>query len=130
MSNTAYLITKGNYSDYRVCAVFSTRQLAEAALPAYKEQSDYEEARVEKAPLDPEFPTIPEGFHPFNVSRVRDRAGALWAYESALYELYASEPYDDGYGLRTGVLARDRDHALKIAAERFAQYDAIQAGIA
>jgi len=130
MSKTAYLITKGRYSDYRVCAVFSTRQLAEAALPAYREQSDYEEVRVEAARLDPQFPTIPEGLHPFGVSRFKDRQGALWVEESALYELYPSEPFDDGDALRTGVLARNKDHAIKIAAERFAQYDAIQAGIA
>ena len=35
-----------------------------------------------------------------------------------------------GYSILTYVWAKDKDHAIKIAAERFAHHDAIKAGIA
>jgi hypothetical protein len=37
---TCYAITCGEYSDYGVCAVFTTKAAAEAALPAYLDDPD------------------------------------------------------------------------------------------
>lgn len=54
---TVYLVTRGQYSEYVVCAGYSTRQLAEAALEGFS--YNHNEARVEEHILDTEM--LPKG---------------------------------------------------------------------
>jgi len=48
---TVYLVTRGEYSDYRISAVFSTRALAEALARLIPDAND-----VGEYPLDPPLP--------------------------------------------------------------------------
>jgi hypothetical protein len=125
---TCYAIACGEYSDYGVCAVFTTKAAAEAALPAYLDDSGRHYCRIEEFPLDPTIPLPPLGESAFYVARQRGEP----------FRVIICAPIDvkeEGplkvlpWGLVAHVFARDKDHAIKIASERFAQYDAQQVGI-
>jgi hypothetical protein len=140
---TCYAITAGSYSDYHVCAVFTTRELAESECFMYGA-----EAKVEDFPLDPVFPKPPAGmvgcvFQGFRCyeSGHDTEDGMILTYPVSI--AYMNEEYigevetthswradKQSKCLGVHVWARDRSHAIKIASEKFAQYRAIQAGVA
>ena len=130
-----YAISTGEYSDYQVCAIFLTREKAEAALDAYGV-----DAKIEEFRLDPVIPERSAGRRLYHCCK-RSVSGQVYAFSYNLSDLsfynsfkldYASyfEPHPRGESFRVYVFARDREHAVKIAAEKFAKADAIQAGIA
>ena len=130
-----YAISTGEYSDYRVCAIFTTREKAEAAKPAYGFGAEIEEFR-----LDPVMPDCSAGRQLYRCFKSLV-SGQIGAYSCNLSDLclndssapdYASyfEPRPVGLSFLVYVYARDREHAVKIAAEKFAKAEAIQAGIA
>ena len=47
-----YIVTAGNYSDYHIVAVFSTRKKAEEFLKRYEEVYPYIDVRIEEHPID------------------------------------------------------------------------------
>ena len=130
-----YAISTGEYSDYRVCAIFTTREKAEAAKHSYGVDAGIQEFR-----LDPVVPDCSAGRQLYLCSKpsTSDQVYAFRAclsdspFDDSLATDYASylEPYPVGTSSRVYVYARDREHAVKIAAEKFAKADAIQAGIA
>jgi len=130
-----YAISTGEYSDYQVCAIFTTREKAEAAKDAYGADAEIEEFR-----LDPVIPDRSAGRRLYDCSKCL-ASGKVYAYSANLSDStfcdsstpnYASyfEPHAKGKSSRVYVYARDREHAVKIAAEKFAKAEAIQAGIA
>jgi len=130
-----YAISTGEYSDYEVCAIFTTREKAEAAKDAYGVDAEIQEFR-----LDPVIPERSAGRKLYRCCKC-SVSGQVYAYSANLSDLsfynfltldYASyfEPHSRGIGSQVYVFARDREHAVKIAAEKFAKADAIQAGIA
>ena len=130
-----YAISKGEYSDYRVCAIFTTREKAEAALGAYGVDAEIEEFR-----LDPVMPDFSAGRQLYRCYKSLV-SGQIDAYSVDLSDLYLNnssapdyashfEPRPVGVSFLVYVYARDREHAVKIAAEKFAKTEAIQAGIA
>ena len=125
---TCYAITAGSYSDYHVCAVFTTRELAESECFMYGA-----EAKVEDFPLDPVLPKPPEGMKGFSCYEDTP-AGVINVYEEDGCAMYveAIDAVKPVYpnGLSTLLWAREESHAIKIASEKFAQYRAIQAGVA
>lgn len=137
-----YLVTKGDYSDYGIYGVFSTREKAE-------QYAHIISGEVDEWALDDI--TIPnniagkrlyrvfryaDGFiqasrneyvgQPVEDDSVTEKAAPGWlpllATEDVKYRL--THPH-----LYTEVWARDDDHAKKIAADRFARYRAEQDGI-
>jgi hypothetical protein len=132
---TCYAITRGDYSDYRVCAVFTTHELAESECFMYGS-----DAEVEAFPLDPILPKPPAGMYGFRCSE--ERVYYSTGYGPAVLEAYQENGCDiqtrnvgvvrgNSHGLLSVILwARDKSHAIKIASEKFAQYRAIQAGVA
>lgn len=132
-STFCYAISSGSYSDYKVRAVFSSKEKAEAKLNLFADGS------IEEFPFDLEIAETPAGMSPFVCySHKWDSA----AGEYVLCLQVCPTDYDNvvragnkvsAYGIigiTTHVWAKDKDHAIKIAAERFAYHDAIKAGIA
>jgi hypothetical protein len=130
-----YAISTGEYSDYQVCAIFTTREKAEAAKDAYGADAEIEEFR-----LDPVIPERSAGRRLYHCSKC-SVSGQVYAHSANLSDLsfynsltldYASyfEPHPRGKSSQVYVFARDPEHAVKIAAEKFAKAEAIQAGIA
>lgn len=133
LPGACFAITQGEYSDYKVLAVFTEREMAEAELPKYG--TPLYQAEIEEFPLNPVAPTPPAGMTCFYCSE--DPGGNAYAMSAASYEmigegsLVGSVPFFNGkvrYSVH--VWARNRDHAIKIAAEKFARQRAIDAGIA
>jgi hypothetical protein len=128
MTDTAYAIVSGEYSDYTIHAVFTTRELAEGQLFAYG--STWDEPEIKELPLDPEFPRPPAGLSIYRCARYK--------YDSIIFPFNdTASCVSDYIGVRelphcleTHLYARDKDRAIKIASERFARCDAEQAGIA
>jgi hypothetical protein len=129
---TCYAITEGEYSDYKVLAVFSTKELAERELPKYG-TARYP-ATVKEFPFDPEVPAPPAGMAGFYCST--GISGDVFAVARTPQEMAESKNVgavklafvDKSYAVL--LWARDEDHAIKIAAEKFARQKAIDAGIA
>jgi len=142
-TTTCYAITHGEYSDYSVLAVYTTKKLAEAELPKYH-SGEHDQAQIEELPLDPEIPSPPSGMQGFFC--VENNDGGILAIPVTCYQMPAADQIGvvnlsmhvwDRIAEKTlprswynmHVWARDEDHAIKIAAEKIAHQRAIDAGI-
>ena len=127
-STVCYAISSSSYSDYKINAVFSSKEKAKAKL------SLFADGKIEEFSFDPEMAEAPAGMLPF--------ACYSHKWDSATCEYVPclrafSVDYDSvvragnkvsawvGPAIITYAWAKDRDHAIKIAAERFTQHDAI-----
>jgi hypothetical protein len=123
---TCYAISSGSYSDYQVHAIFTTRELAEAQLPSY------ESGDIEEFPLDPIVPDQYAGLVGFDCAERYNLS--VWA--TMVYPAEMVHRNDAGLihkskkgFYRMHLWASDKDHAIKVAAEKFAHQRAIDAGI-
>lgn len=124
-----YIVTAGDYSDYGIRAVFSTRELAEAFIAKYGNSlGDWGDTPViEEWTLD-DPRAIGDHMMQYRVSLARN--GDVH-YVEPIKLLSVGGPYSetkpvflgllkDG-GVAGSVLARDEQHAVKIANEKRAQ---------
>jgi hypothetical protein len=125
---TIYILTEGDYSDYHIVGVYSTKELAEEA------QSLYQYSRFEEYSLD-YIPEHPPGMKAWFV-RIDD--GTL---EFGLtHEVNAFDqkvPHEDEYNYHNGETgyfvycwAVDKEHAEKIALDKYYQHQAQKTGVA
>ena len=122
-----YVITSGEYSDYRIQAVFSTQELAQSAL------RHYNDAQIEEFSVDPDYPTRSDGLIGYQCYGWSDMS--IRPFPRSLEEMSRQNTEKvrtlDGTDTQSiYVWAKDHDHAIKIASEKFAQQRAIDAGIA
>jgi hypothetical protein len=127
-----YIVTDGDYSDYHIIGVWESRKKAQSWVKEYKRNNEWNwgDPRIEEWPLedDPEFAEF-------------RRATALWCVEmteagdvKSCYELPHSDSSpaelraparsgwaNAGFFFFEGV-ATDKEHAIKIAAERWAEW--------
>lgn len=130
-----YVITKGDYSDYHICAVATDPEKAERLAKIYTDRWEY--AKVEEFDTE-DCVDLLAGRIPYEVGFMSNgdvlpgypekRADAADSWEPGveLYEPRAWSPYER---LFVRVLAKDPDTALKIAVDKRAQYLAEKAGI-
>jgi hypothetical protein len=135
-STVCYAISSGSYSDYKINAVFSSKEKAEAKL------SLFADGKIEEFPFDPETAEAPARMLPFICdSHKWDLAAGEYVpcLEAFLVDYgpvvragnkVSARTTSGSTTMFTYVWAKDKDHAIKIAAERFAHHDAIKAGIA
>lgn len=123
MSTTVYVVTDGEYSDYHICGIYSTKELAECSKELHRADN------IEQYKLD-DFNKCPEGMVPWSV-RIGANGETQWDGESGVEresltyfnfdDLGAWAPYGDGLAVCFHMFARDEAHAIKIANERRAQ---------
>lgn len=126
--NTIYILTEGSYSDYHIIGAYSTEKLAKEA------QSLYEDSEIEEYSLD----YVPEHPPGMNAWFVIIRDGNLNDLHT-----YQTNPFDEKipreneykyYNGETGYFvycwAVDKEHAEKIALDKYYQHQATKAGIA
>lgn len=113
---TVWVIEDGEYSDYHVVGVFSSRENAELVLGQLKS------GEIAEWELDPAVKALNAGLSRYYVQMLRDGT----VCESKPEEFCADEweflNTSDGYpptaGLRVWVFAKDEKHAVKIANEK------------
>lgn len=119
-----YVITKGDYSDYHICAVTLDKNRAEKLRKMFSDH--WNKAEIEEYTLDEE--------------KTRRKYGVVFDVKGAFKRFCAEECdlHDDGFiddwnddddGITIWVESADEAHALKIAQDRLAEYKAKKAGI-
>lgn len=130
---TVYVITKGCYSDYGICAVTLDKEVAERLRVLHTDRWD--DAMIEEYDTDAYDKHLKIGL-PWEVSFNED-GSIRWSERKSVdyYKLGCVEKHYrdviDGYvhKLSVTVLAETKEAAIKIAAEKRAEYLATKMGI-
>lgn len=117
MSNkTIYIVTEGEYSDYRICAVFDNKELAQKYIKATTSNSRWsDEKEIEEWPLN----ELKKGYKFFAVNMGKngnstvEEANCIWG--PRFFKQYNEE------FLKMNVMAKDEKHAIKIVNEKRVQ---------
>ena len=122
---TSYIVVTGEYSDYHVCGVYSTRPKADYAATLYNgEVIEYE--------ID-ELPDHPKGLLGYRVEMKKDGAADVQRCGIGPMEIYLAGSFLNDYSRKDdgqlvivkefviSVWAKDEQHAVKIVNEKRAQ---------
>lgn len=126
--NSIYILTEGSYSDYHIIGAYSTEELAKEA------QFLYEDSEIEEYSLD-YVPEHPPGMNAWFVSIRDGNLNDLHTYQTNPFdEKIPRENEYKYYNGETGYFvycwAVDKEHAEKIALDKYYQHQATKAGIA
>ena len=132
---TVYVITKGDYSDYHVCAVATDKKKAKILKKAFDDKDGWREARIETYETDEFITEIESGLKLFDCS-MKDGDLSVTTWMTDLDYIGSSDfkvrKHKERFNTSTYavyVWAKDEDHARKIAADKIAEYKAKEAGI-
>lgn len=127
---TIWVVEQGEYSDYRVVGVFSSKEDAQQIADAINDNTS-DKATVAEWPLNPAVNELRQGFTPYLVDMREDgtvercEQWEISGYEIAGYTqmwrrtqapAYRGNP-DKPDVLQTLIWAKDADHAVKITNE-------------
>lgn len=131
-----YLVTSGEYSDYRVDAVFSSKELAQKFIDSFKKEEKYSYGGfndILEMDIDPSELEIREGLRPYCVTISKEGAISELEIPTFCGDLFNGfNPQDltkwnfnwkNNY--TTYMFARDGAHAVKIANDRRIQIIAL-----
>lgn len=108
-----FQVDDGDYSDYHVCGIFSTREKAEHAKKFYQADRDISEIEVDA------LPPHPKGMFWHSVQMNREGNTFAVKIENGKYSHDREwAPYGDDETVIFDMWARDEKHAVKIANER------------
>lgn len=126
-----YVVTDGDYSDYHICGVCTSHKTANE-LKDYVNRNEFCGARIETYETDAWEDILNVGGF-YDVRRYED--GSLYTHRQE-YDIegcymkrnrvYRSRNFNTLY---TFVVAKDEDHAKKIASDLFAKYMAEKEGL-
>ena len=122
MSNIVYVITKGCYSDYHICAV--TMDI-DRARHLQKLFSNYEKANIEEFYLDE---TQVEHLYGIEMSKRTHSFIQLYRDEYDNPD-FTGQIDESREAVTVWVMAKDENSAIKAAQDRYAQYRAEREGI-
>ena len=125
MNRKAYVITKGDYSDYHICAVTMDYKRAEKLKKLL--DGDYEEARIEEYTLD----EVKENGNVYYVDFPDDLPPKIHIDEYDGFGQSYDIPYVQDWQdpVRVYVRSKDEKHAMKIAQDEYAKWKAEQEGV-
>lgn len=131
-TQTVYVVTTGEYSDKVIRGIYSTKKKAEEVKS--KGFPEYSDANVFPMEVDKHY-LVPEGFKSYNVRILKndeiyiagDGTFCTWEERNSFYFFRETNPSEEGY---TICIARDKEHAKKIALDRYYKAKAKRAGIA
>jgi len=118
MMSKVYIVTTGEYSDYGIVNVFSTKELAKNYVRAVYGigEADIEEYYVDKYPKQ-----IDKNLKHWSIEMLKNgNAGRCWVsdnYEEDDIHYHVSNLFDTEY-LYVYCWAKDKQHAIKIANEK------------
>lgn len=118
--NKIYIITSGDYSDYRIRHVFSSKKLAEEFI----DRTDDDECRIEVFDLDAELPERKTILYEISIYVLNKNVSyvATWRQDNGFYYngliRYGLDNVEKGR-ISFFVESDSRKRAIKIASERF-----------
>lgn len=107
-----FVVTNGEYSDYRIEAILSTQEKATEAQKLYRSGNSIEEWEVD------DLPEYPKGQLAFMVAM--DMGGDAIVEGVSIMSMdtaYPDRPYGDSQRMSFQMWATDEQHAIKIANE-------------
>lgn len=113
MKKSVYIVSDGDYSDYHVCGVYSSRSRAKHAQKLYNSSN-----RIERFILD-KIPNFPRGRLPFCVG-MKDDGTVVAVRQISPSEIPPFCKWKPGVEENVDffVFAKDSEHAVKIANEK------------
>ncbi len=108
---TVFIVTEGDYSDYHITGVFTTKELAQNFIDAGCGDN------IEEFKVNPYKVSLAKGYKPFFV-RIGKGGDVKEIYDGSGY---ISHGFDVKGGFYTTLFAKDEIHAAKIANERRTQ---------
>lgn len=137
-----YVVTAGEYSDYCIVGVTTTKEMADTIASRYNNQHgfknyDYSRANVEEYETDKYEPLRTNRLWIVHKSfdgtpkELEMSASESDDYEETVGKIYVSDRFDDGKPrlLYVYVYAVNEESAIKIASEKFAEYQAMEEGL-
>jgi hypothetical protein len=104
-----YIVTEGEYSDYKIVAVFTDKALATKC-------ADLVSGDVETWTVDADAGQWRAGLRPWTVRMMEDGSTRWGAYETTAVN---EDDEDNFFGyIKMSMWARSKEHAIKIANER------------
>lgn len=124
---TIYVLTEGDYSDYHIVGVYSTKELAEEA------QTLYEHSQIEEYDLD-DIPEHPPGMKAWFVRISDGKLDDIFTQQVSPFDEkvpreFEYEYHDGETAYFVYCWAVDDKHAEKIALDKYYQHQATKAGI-
>lgn len=123
MLQAVFLVTRGDYSDYRVCAVFTEKALAEKYIDSFKGNS-YNEFRIENYTLNPYQYELKNDYKPFFL-RMTKEGNCIEINVKDSSSGFEDEGIVVGFDIHKNmyisIFAKDETHAIKIANEKRVQ---------
>ena len=131
--NTIYVITRGSYSDYHICAVASTQERAEQLQKMYSrydEMADIEEYKID-VPSDEYFTENPTPYWKIEFNENGSLINAESFYDSPNLPIKIKEKCWSFNAPLTiiNIQADTQEKAMKIAYDKRAQYLAEKFGL-
>jgi len=123
--NKVYVVTSGQYSDYGIDAIFTTKELAEKFIDSFLK--NYNEMEIEEWDLNPNEQHLKQNRKPYflrinkegNVSDVEQRDSSF-GFKQNIPVCNTSYTHDKLW-LNVECFADDESHAVKIAGEKRTQ---------
>jgi hypothetical protein len=127
-----YLVTEGDYSDYHVCGVFSTKENAQKYIDHFGSSGgagNSNDPDIEEFELDSDIELF-NTHKPYFIKMLRDGTVKA-AYEEGINDFVWRNAVDgevnyQQYIMTTHVLATSMEHAIKVANERRTQLIALR----
>jgi hypothetical protein len=119
---TVYVVTSGEYSDYGVNAIFSTKELAQIYMEKFSNPDRFSEFNdIQEWEVDDMEADLRSNRKPFRISMQRD--GQVTYCESGSYfGTYNGTVLKFHDSLEISLFADDKDQAIKIANEKRLKY--------
>lgn len=117
-----YVVTAGDYSDYQICGVFSSEDIAKKYIDSFKRGENswsYNEMEIEEWNLDPLKKEIAKGYFPYFVRMAKNGDTSDVHIEDSDYgfDRGNSTGFDRDGNLYHHCFAKDSIHAIKITNE-------------
>ena len=125
LNQKAYVITKGNYSEYHICAVTLDRSRAENLKKLFS--GHYNEARIEEYILD----ETNENENLYYVDFPDNESPRIGIDEYGDFGVLDRTPYVADWldPIRVYVYSKDESNAMKIAQDEYARWKAEKEGV-
>lgn len=123
-----YVVVSGEYSDFGINAIFTTKELAELYISAFSQKDRYEELIIQEWNIDPYELELKQNRKPFRIIMDKEGNTINIDYETSDFSLMPERLIEFQWGTKNMIcrcFADNKKHAVKIANEKRVQILAI-----